>query len=67
MKYEDKQVKHIDKSKKKLNNFFKILKKYQQWLQIFENNKTKNVLLQHKPKNHEILLKLNMNPTFELI
>ena len=39
-----KKRKCIDKSKKNLNNFFEISKKYQQWLQIFENNEIKNVL-----------------------
>ena len=43
-----KRVKCIDKNKINLNNFFKIFKKYQQLLQIFENDEIKNVLLQHK-------------------
>ena len=47
------------KTKKNLNNFFKIPKKYQQWSQIFENDETKTILLQHKPWDHETLLKLN--------
>ena len=57
----------IDKSKKNLNNFFEIPKKYQQWLQIFENDETKNVLLQHKSWNYGISLKLNMELIFEFI
>ena len=62
-----KKKKRIDKSKKNLNNFFEILKKYQQWLQIFENDKTKNALLQHKSWDYEIPLKLNMELMFKFI
>ena len=43
-----KKIKCIDKNLKNLNNFFKIFKNYQQWLQTFKKNEMKNVLLQHK-------------------
>ena len=42
---QNKKIKYINKNKKNLNNFLKILKKYQQWSQIFENNEIKNALL----------------------
>ena len=51
--------------KKDLKYFFEILKKYQQWLQTFESNETKYVLLQYKSWDHEIPLKLNTKLTFE--
>ena len=50
-----------------MNNFLKILKKYQHWLQILENDETKSILLQHESWDHKILLKLNTNPTFKSI
>ena len=50
-----------------MNNFFKIFKKYQQWLQIFKNNEIKNALLQYKFWDYKILVKLNMEPIFEFI
>ena len=40
---------------------------YQQWLQIFENDETKNILLPHKFWDHEIPLKLEKESTFESI
>ena len=40
---------------------------YQQWSQIFENDKTENALPPHKSWDHEIFLKLKKKPTFEPI
>ena len=60
-------MKHIGKNKKILNYFLKIFKKYQQQLEIFENNEIKNILSQHKFWNYKILLKLNIKPTFEFM
>ena len=62
-----KKTKNIDKNPKNLNNFFEILRSYQQWSQIFKNNEMKNILLQHKVYNYKIPLKSNIQPIFEPI